>query len=246
MNLRFERRRAFTLVELLTVLAIVAVLAAIVIVSVGRATLAARKARLASNLRVAHTGLMAYVADNKNVFPGASGNDVTGLNVSTDSSWHAVVARHAGEASLSMTHWRAGGTIEKSVFHDPMDTTVTAGSGRPIRNIAINGINSVGGAATGIVNRNLNSIANPSRLLALTTGIAAEDGDEYAGGMRVAQAYYSNATRRAQFTRIAGSYYCAFVDGHVEIVPEERIQEEVTKSAFSVFFDPAASNGTGR
>lgn len=245
MTFRSKSRHAFTLVELLAVLAIVGVLAAIVIVSVGQATLAARKARLASNLRIAHTGLMAYVADNKNVFPGASGNDVTGLNVSTDSSWHAVVARHAGEAPKSMTHWRANGTIEKSVFHDPLDTTLTT-SGRPTRNIAINGINSVGAAASGVVNRNLNTIANPSRLLALTTGIPAEAGDEYAGGMRVAQAYYSDATRRAQFTRVAGSYYCTFADGHVEIVPEARILEEVAKSGLSVFFDPYASNGTGR
>lgn len=245
MKPRSTRRRAFTLIELLTVIAIVAVLAAITIIGIGTVSSSARKARLASNLRVAHTGLMAYVADNKNMFPGSSGNDVTGLNVSTDSSWHAVVARHVGEAPLSMTHWRANGTIEKSVFHDPMDTTVTA-SGRPTRNIAINGINGVGATAMGVVNRNLNTIANPARLMALTTGIPAEAGDEYAGGMRVAQAYYSDATRRAQFTRVAGNYYCVFVDGHVEIVSEARVREEVTKSAYSVFFDPAATNGTGR
>lgn len=246
MTLRLNPKHAFTLIELLTVLAIIAVLAGITITVVGQVRSAGHKAKLTSNLRAAQTGLLLYVADHKNIFPGSSSNDVTGLNVGTENSWHAAVSPYAGEAPKSMTQWRGNTTITQSVFHDPLDNTVTTASGRPTRNIAINGINSVGASAMGVVNRRLATITGPSRLMALTTGIPAEVGDEYAGGMRVSNSYYFDAEKRKQFTRIPGKYFCAFVDGHVEVVPEDKIVEEALKSAASAFFDPAATNGSGR
>lgn len=243
---RFKTRHGFTLIELLTVLSIVAVLASIIFACVNQAVTSANKTKLVSNLRATHTGLVAYLADHKNTYPGTSGNDVTGLNVGTENSWHAAISPYTGETPKSMTHWRGVTTIAQSVFHDPLDDTVTTASKRPIRNIAINGVNSVGAGVMGVVNRNINTIAYPAKLLELTTGIAAEDGDEYAGGMRVAQSYYSDATTRKRLTRVSGHYYCVFVDGHLDIIPEQTMVDEARKSANSVFFDPAASNGSGR
>jgi prepilin-type N-terminal cleavage/methylation domain-containing protein/prepilin-type processing-associated H-X9-DG protein len=64
-----EAIRAFTLIELLTVIAIVGVLAALVIVSVGRARLKAADANCQSNLRQLATAYLLYVGDNAGTTP---------------------------------------------------------------------------------------------------------------------------------------------------------------------------------
>lgn len=72
------RRSAFTLVELLAVIAIVGVLAAIVITSVGRVRETARGQTCLNNLRQIAAGMMLYAADNKGVLPAS--NTSTSIN----------------------------------------------------------------------------------------------------------------------------------------------------------------------
>lgn len=66
---RVSPRRAFTLIELLTVIAIIGVLAAIVIVTTGKVMQSARRSKCLNNLRQIGTGTMLYVADNKGKYP---------------------------------------------------------------------------------------------------------------------------------------------------------------------------------
>ncbi|MFA6960711.1 MAG: type II secretion system protein [Opitutaceae bacterium] len=61
--------RAFTLVELLTVIAIVGILAALVMVSVGRVRQGAKTALCASNLRQLYVGTQLFAQDNRNLLP---------------------------------------------------------------------------------------------------------------------------------------------------------------------------------
>jgi len=63
-------RAAFTLVELLTVVAIVAILAAILIPTIGKIRRSANRASCASNLRQIGTALAGYCADHRNALPG--------------------------------------------------------------------------------------------------------------------------------------------------------------------------------
>ncbi|AHF91242.1 N-terminal cleavage protein [Opitutaceae bacterium TAV5] len=63
-------RHAFTLIELLTVIAIIGILAAIIIPTVGKVRETARKAQCASNLRQVGMAIMAYAGDNKDRLPG--------------------------------------------------------------------------------------------------------------------------------------------------------------------------------
>jgi len=63
------RRAAFTLIELLTVIAIIGILAAILIPTVGKVRTAARKVQCVSNQRQLALGVLAYAYDNKGRLP---------------------------------------------------------------------------------------------------------------------------------------------------------------------------------
>lgn len=67
---RISSRRAFTLTELLTVIAIIGVLAAIIFPVVGKMRAASQKAACASNLRQIGIALNAFIADHKGALPG--------------------------------------------------------------------------------------------------------------------------------------------------------------------------------
>ncbi len=67
-----RRRTAFTLIELLTVIAIIGILAAILIPTVSKVRQTARRANCASNLRQIGVGVLAYTADNKDWLPGGA------------------------------------------------------------------------------------------------------------------------------------------------------------------------------
>lgn len=68
-SLRVASRRAFTLTELLTVIAIVGVLAAILIPSVAKARATASKATCAGNLRHLASASLVFANDHKKQFP---------------------------------------------------------------------------------------------------------------------------------------------------------------------------------
>jgi prepilin-type N-terminal cleavage/methylation domain-containing protein/prepilin-type processing-associated H-X9-DG protein len=71
---------AFTLIELLTVIAIIGVLAAILIPTVGRARRAAHQATSSSNLRQLGIAFRLYAEEHRGNFPATSHDDVTGAN----------------------------------------------------------------------------------------------------------------------------------------------------------------------
>lgn len=74
--------RAFTLIELLTVIAIIGVLAAIIVPVVGRTRVSASRTTMTSNLRQIGVSMGLFAADNRNLMPGlyVAGTDAGGLN----------------------------------------------------------------------------------------------------------------------------------------------------------------------
>jgi prepilin-type N-terminal cleavage/methylation domain-containing protein len=66
-----KTRRAFTLIELLIVVAIIAILASIAMVNYSQATVRAKSSALKNDLRITATALEAYVTDNGHYPPSA-------------------------------------------------------------------------------------------------------------------------------------------------------------------------------
>jgi prepilin-type N-terminal cleavage/methylation domain len=67
---REPRLRAFTLIELLTVIAIIGILASLVIVTVGKVRSSAHAANCRSNLRQIYVGIQLHADDHKGRLPG--------------------------------------------------------------------------------------------------------------------------------------------------------------------------------
>lgn len=94
-----RRNDAFTLVELLTVIAIIGILAAIIIPVVGKVRAAGQKSNCASNLRQIGVALTSYISDHKGRLPGydaipweSGGKTYTsyGLNRSASATWYTL------------------------------------------------------------------------------------------------------------------------------------------------------------
>ncbi|WP_052361962.1 type II secretion system protein [Geminisphaera colitermitum] len=69
--------RAFTLIELLTVIAIIGILAAIIIPTVGAVRSSADRAKALSNLRQVTMSLLLYAEDNRGLVPAVDGKNLT-------------------------------------------------------------------------------------------------------------------------------------------------------------------------
>lgn len=80
--------RAFTLIELLTVIAIIGILAAIIIPTVGRVRESARSSQCVSNLRQINLAVKVYTEDNKGFLPASNRDKLpTESGTGTTVSW---------------------------------------------------------------------------------------------------------------------------------------------------------------
>ncbi|WP_052362363.1 type II secretion system protein [Geminisphaera colitermitum] len=73
-----KHRAAFTLIELLTVIAIIGILAAIIIPTVGKVRQTATRAQCISNLRQTGLAIISFANDNKDYLPGGRGVGLRG------------------------------------------------------------------------------------------------------------------------------------------------------------------------
>ncbi|AHF90708.1 N-terminal cleavage protein [Opitutaceae bacterium TAV5] len=90
-----KKPSAFTLIELLTVIAIIGILAAIIIPTVGVVRGKAKAVTCASNMRQIGTAMLTYASDNKNHFPYGYGYPLSDGNTVQD-TWLVALSPYVG------------------------------------------------------------------------------------------------------------------------------------------------------
>jgi prepilin-type N-terminal cleavage/methylation domain-containing protein/prepilin-type processing-associated H-X9-DG protein len=223
--------RAFTLIELLTVIAIIGILAAILIPVVGSVRESARGAACTSNVRQMMNAIHLYSHENNDKFPapqdasrheGPTADLPMGVN-----TWHAYIAPYAGyEAGVRRMYdagitWRSN-TAEATIFNCPTTVKEVVGmpnfSGARLNPHYSYGLNAdVPQFAYGMgrrsgVNVSAGDLESPSRTMAIleTSDWSATYGRESANGAGSAMIPHGNGMN------------VGFYDGSVERLSYER------------------------
>jgi prepilin-type N-terminal cleavage/methylation domain-containing protein len=127
-----RRIRAFTLIELLTVIAVIGILAAIIIPTVGKVRETTQRTVDANSLRELHKAAMLYAADNRDALPDPNqvSRAITGGNAYQQ--WFGQLAKYAAYNDPSMLVSKSDGAVDANalpatVLDPTASTTLLAG-----------------------------------------------------------------------------------------------------------------------
>jgi prepilin-type N-terminal cleavage/methylation domain-containing protein len=138
--MKIQPKQAFTLIELLTVIAIIGILASILIPTVGRVRESARRTVDASNLRQIGQASLIYANDNRELLPGRN-LFATGANVGTiDPAQNATTATSTTVSAYAAALARFGGINDAGLWHSASDSAPITNAGlSTVLNAAKNG-----------------------------------------------------------------------------------------------------------
>lgn len=197
-------RSAFTLIELLTVIAIIGILAAILIPTVGAVRAKAASTKSASNLRQLGSALQMFFADSKQRMPST--------RVSSGGPWDKQIAPYLG------FQMQADGSFPKGaeeLFLHPRDQAPD--DARCRRSYAMNEPSYIGN--TNMNGIQVSQIPTPSQVMVFTERVHANPpGGNFAGSENSA-GIATPANQLGWNVEINGgsrSFNYCFVDGHVE------------------------------
>jgi len=221
--LRRRTRSAFTLIELLVVIAIIAILAAILFPVFAKAREKARQASCASNLKQLGLGVLQYVQDFDEVYPGTNGS-IGSAFAGQPANWGQTIYPYVKSTGVykcpDSTDGAAFNTANTATWMGSGQTTAVAGGtvqGIPISYRMSNFVGASG--LTGI--KTLAGINAPASKILLAEGMGAEINNGNQDGIGWADwdtknspfSFYYEA--RVQHTSQMNVAYC---DGHVKSV----------------------------
>ncbi|HSI07065.1 MAG: DUF1559 domain-containing protein [Rariglobus sp.] len=229
-------RRAFTLIELLAVIAIIGVLASLTLVGLGRIRDSARGTKCTSNLRQIGGAFQLYAADNRGVYPALRGN-ATGINPNpSGGNWMREISPYvfrdvnsSGQVASTADIKKAGES--SNIIHCPSYDLLfpiigdlvatpyqTSGYGM---NAALN-IPGVGGSMTYDNRYKVASLSYPARTVLVGDSVNYHldvQTPKWTTATNTVEGYYSGAP-----TRHGATANYLFADGHVSaLTPDQAL-----------------------
>ncbi len=224
--------RAFTLIELLTVIAIIGILAAIIIPTVGKVRNSAKSTQCLSNLRQIALAISLFPQDNKGYYPrGGSNPSPDGTLVNYAKAVYPYIPNRGNSAT---------GVVTNKVFLCPMeplqpDATYANSVSQYTCTFALEAGSSASTATGSGGNgpRQVASIINPSRTYLLLDGVPRSSSDYSCDSSCTHNAALTdlNATPAAAVKisfRHNDNINVAFVDGHTAKVSFTTLKAELT------------------
>ncbi len=210
---------AFTLIELLTVIAIIGILAAIIIPTAGNVRGSAKGAQCRSNLRQIGLAISLYPADNKGFYPRARWNEVNGV---ADANWaQALTPYIPGKPNTN--------AVINPVFLCPSEAIQPApgAGGSFLQYFCTNALEKdnttnlvTPGGTSGP--RKVEAIKNPSKTFLLLDAVVGPTGNSAVAGQRCSfeDAQTDMAAAPASRTKLSFRHkdgiLVLFMDGHVQ------------------------------
>jgi len=111
-------RSGFTLIELLVVIAIIAILAGLLLPALAKAKAKAGQIKCVSNLKQLGYGMMMYIQDNQDQFPGTASRGTYGFHKEDWIYWRTNLPSFPVEKSPIAVHI---GTVTSNLFRCPLD-----------------------------------------------------------------------------------------------------------------------------
>jgi len=222
------KRSAFTLVELLVVIAIIAILAALLLTAISQSKKRAQRIQCANNVRQLGTAVQLFVGDN-HVYPLYAEVEFDSNNVVTNViNWEDAISHELGYGNNRTNFWNTG------IWHCPGVQSKHASYGYNSWGIGTN-LDALGlGGHSGLVQAqimnfkppvNESEVLNPSDMMAIGDGFQGHD-NNMIGESRLALFWREYVNMRASVpwtneTAIAnarhqGKANVVFCDGHVE------------------------------